>query len=1028
MIIDWEKIKGGFRGFEKLALLFIKKQFRNTSWEKTSETRDGNKDAVAYVFGYRSEKNQQTEWWMEAKYSTKQTVVTRYRLDATVVSAILNGNVKKVIFVTNISVRAKTVIDIRNALTKSTGCSDVTFCTKPVLENWICKNICICKDFFPGLNTYEKLKPSEEMFVTQEIDFYNKSSNSVMFAEPCKNLYNNNHYVGHFSIYSEVSKTVTLKKSRNCQGISLVGNKKFTLNIGDNPINFEFVVSSNPPKENTFFFLLDDIEVFPAYPIHFLLSSNKRYELPGQKKIVETLKKFLENFLTNNHCEYYVISAANGSGKTEMLEQLSSDPILNKEYSFYRSFSFSDIENSSIVVDFILFLLFPYLSPDEIDEKYLERLGFASTIEKVYKLIQLRTNYNELINYLIQECTPKDFLPNNMKVNARIIYLDNLHYLSDNLFNFFKKLMFEIQKREIPIYMVVTVDTTTIYQERWVDLISCCDINLYRFQLSIEDIIAVMGGSLQVKETTVNLLQSGCLSVLELFSFAKYISLDSNIIETMEQLLSALRLFQHSDVLGKETRAKFVNLFNQYPKCRIICDKIFSSYAPIKDFENFSPELNILIENELIRYNVHNCIVPRNECIRDYYIDYFGINKYSKSIFTSNEDRIRAQLENESSPYVLCQAAKELISLTKSEQFNAVIYIGKNIFEHEKKRNELETRMRDRILFLQSYFHYSYAAHMQSSVKNPKTHFEYIIERCKKSIEPQLLSLGLSAQWEQANNNFENLQYNSVLQDVAAGLEILKKLQMYTGDTTDIKKQLKYHDFIAIKSFVESELGATYNSKCNTNINESVEHGFFDRYYNTKIRLALTKVTSNLKESLFELKEGTEYFKRKYNGNHKMYYFGEFSRLYYEIVIKNDLSIIEDLTDIHEKMKAQQHNNYRKRNFAMATYYYWLGDIETGNHYLFSEIFMMRNLSQRTKGFYYETMALYQLQNFDIVQAKKSLEQALNIFSEIESYSKIIKHNIAVLDTTSIEHMKIHFWKGEEFSPNIYYLDLRIAW
>lgn len=1028
MEIDWTKIKDGFRGFEKLALIFVKDQFRNPSWEKTSETRDGNKDAVAYVFGYRSSKNKQTEWWMEAKYSTEKTVITRYRLDATIVSAILNENVNKVIFVTNVSVRAKTIIDIRNALTKSTCCSEVAFCTKPVLEDWICKNNDVYEAFFPTLNRGEKLKHSEKIFLTQEIDFYSKSSNSVIFAEPCKNLQSNTHYVGFFSVYSEYNKTVTLKKSRYCKGISLIGKREFTLHAGDNLIKFEFAVLSNPPEANTFFFLLDDIEVFPAYSIHFLTKSNIHYELPGQIKIIDKLKKSLRQFLIKNQCEYYAISAASGSGKTEILEQLSSDSSLNNEYLFYRSFSFSDIENSLIIVDLILFILFPYLSPDEIDEAYIHQLSVVHIIERVYKLIQLRTNYNELINFFIQECTPEEFLPNKMKVNARIIYIDNVHLLSDPLFNFFKKLVFEIQKRKIPVFMVVTIDTINPYQERCLELFSCCNIELYRFQLSIEDIIAVMGGSLQVKKTASNILQSGCLTILELFSFAKYISSESYVIETTEQLLSALRIFQYSDIFGKELRAKFINLFNQYPKIRVICDDIFSCYSPVKGYEDSAPELNALIEKDLIRYNMHNCIVPRNEFIRDYYVHYFGIQKNQSHIYTSKEDYLRAQLENENAPSILHQAAKAFIDLTNNKQFNSVVYIGKNIFEYEPYRIELENRIQDRVLFLQIYFSYSYAAHMQSNVNNPRIHFECIIKRCQQSINPQLLMLCLRAQWEQANNDFENLQYTNVLEDIVAGIETLKKIQMCTGNKNDIKEQLKFHDFMAIKCFVESELGTDNIDVCDQRMKDSIEYGFVERYHNTQIRLALTKITNSTYKSLCQLKEGIQYFKEKHSGEHKMYYFGEFSLLYYEMVINDKPSIIKSLTEVHEKMKTHQHNNYRKRNFAMATYYYWLGDIETGNHYLFSEIFMMRNLSKRTKGFYYETMALYQLRIFDVSQAKASLEQALNSFSDIESYSNIINHNIALLDKTSLKDIKIAFWKGEEFDSNTYYLDFRITW
>lgn len=1029
MEIAWGTIKEGFRGFEKLALLFAEDRFPNPSWKKTGETRDGNTDAVAYVFGYRSNNNQQVQWWMEAKYSTEQALVTRYRLDATIVSAILAGNVKKVVFITNIAIRAKTIIDIRNALTKATSCHDVQFCTKSILENWLCKNPSIYQDFFPPLDPDEVLEQSEVLYLTQEIDFYQQSSNSVAFAEPCKVLYGNECYVGHFSVYCVDDRTVTLRKNRRCRGISIRGKRTFELHPGDNPIKFEIVLSSELPDECSFYFLLDNIEVFPANFVQLSPQHSIYRELPGQKEIVENIQKALKRFLKKNCCEYCVISATSGSGKTEMLERLLSDPLLSNEYLFYRSFSFSDPDNSLLLVDLILFLLFPYLAPSEIDTNYLDRLGNTHMISQVHKLIQLRHDYNGLIDFLMQECTPKLFLPHDMKVNARIVYLDNVHGLSDPLFFFFEKLLVELQNRQVPVYMVLTVDEITLDQERWTDLRSHCSMTVYHFRLSLEDIMAVMGGSLQVKETTKNLLQSGSLTAVELFAFAQYISSESNTVETTEQLLAALRIFQYSDVLGKSIRAKFIKLFGQYPECRTLCDTVFFSYAPVQISGVPPLGLAALLENDLIQYDLYNRLIPRNEAVRECYRTNFKISLQRDDAFISKEDRLRTILENERSSAVLCQAAREIIALANAKQYNSVTYIGKSQFEHDGFRHALEGRTKNRTLFLQMYFSYSYAAHMQSNVKNPQAHFERIIARCKGIVDEQLIRLCLRAQWELANSDFENLCYHKVLEDVQAGIATLKNMREFGFFAGDIDTQLKFYDFMAIKSFAESELeGGNTTDLCDREARDSMAHGFTDRYYNTKIRLALTRIVVNTRESYDALEEGIQYFKERYNGNHKMYLFGEFSRLYYDMVLGYCPTLIKSLTKIHEGMKSQQHNNYRKRNFAMATYYYWMGDIETGSRYLFSEIFMIRNLAQRATGFYYETMALYKLRENEPWQAIQSLQQAQEVFASVKSYAQIPEHNISVLETTPVEKVMIKFWQGDPFLPDTYYLDLRITW
>ena len=77
--LNWGKIKNGFSGFEKLALLYVKETFQNSSWTATSATRDGNKDAVAIVLGYQACIFEDQKWWMEAKYSNETVNLTRYR-------------------------------------------------------------------------------------------------------------------------------------------------------------------------------------------------------------------------------------------------------------------------------------------------------------------------------------------------------------------------------------------------------------------------------------------------------------------------------------------------------------------------------------------------------------------------------------------------------------------------------------------------------------------------------------------------------------------------------------------------------------------------------------------------------------------------------------------------------------------------------------------------------------------------------------------------------------------------------------
>lgn len=1027
MQVNWSDLKGGFRGFEKLALVFVKSEYKNSTWEKTGETRDGNKDATAYIFGYKSNDNEKAQWWMEAKYSTSKNLVTRYRLDATIVSAILQGNVNKIIFVTNIAIRAKTIIDIRTALTKATSCNDVAFCTKPILENWLCRNPKIYEKEFKSIPSGDFLTQTERLYLTQEIDFYPISYNPIAFTEPSNTLRCNNHYIGYFSVFCEDKRVVTLKKNRKCHGISICGKRKFALKPGNNQIKFEISISSILPDAESFYFFLDNIEVYPAQAIRFAIQGIPHYNLPSQAKIVERISNSGKLFLRTNHCEYCAISAVDGSGKTDILNQLASKPVFSNEYIFYQSFSYSDIANSGLVVDFILFLLFPYLSPNEIDVDYLNRLGNSYNADQISELIGLRNDYNKLVDFLTVKCTPEYFFPANMNVNSRIVYLDNVHFLSEPLFGFFTKLMDEIQTRKLPVFMVFTVDRNTLQKKCWKELTSHCAVNLYRLQLTIDDIATILGTPLDIKESYRNLIESGNLTAIEMFTFAQYMSLGSSVIENTDQLIATLRIFQYSNFFYIETISKFKKIFKQYPASRTLCNSVYSSYSPIQIDSAYSNEISALIENDLLNYDLYNRLVPRSETVRECYRKNFGISFQEDSNYTSREDFLRAKLESERSSSRLCEAAEEIIALENKKQYNAVIYIGRSQLESEEMRSDLENRMKNSMVFLQLYFAYAYAAHMQSSVENPREHFELIISRCKKSVDYNSIELCLRAQWELANSDFENFRYNNVIEDVNEGIKTLAKMRQYNLIDSNMKKCLQYHDFMSIKCFVRSEFREPA-ADVNSIVEDCKNFNFINRYYNTKIRLALTQIVLHPEESLRELETATAYFQKKYDGEHKMYLFGEFSCLFYRMILRHEPHLMARLEQIHDKMKLQQHNNYRKRNFAIATYCFWKGDVEKGNKYLLSEIFMTRKLARRAVGFYYETVALYNLRKLAPQQAIDSLNQALEIFSAVESYAQIPRHNIMVLSRIPIEEITVKFWQGEVFCSNTYYLDLRISW
>ena len=360
MNINWETIVDGFRGFEKLALEFVEENEpqNGCSWKPTKETRDGNHDAIlarevsdtpkpdfAVFVGYA---NNVDVWWMEAKYSAEATqensIISRYRLDATIVSAILSRNISKIIFVTNLEIASKTIADIRKALIFSNSCSEVKFYTKSHLENWLLDKpfSFFGSKFKCTLDMYNQLEKPYFNHI-EELSFYSIGNN--FFQEPLSSVYVGGIYEIHFSISVYKDFDATLNSCINIQLLS-EDSKKIHLKKGINdyvfyaciPENLEYEPISkldSPGEYKTLqpisiAYLLEnesstedfEIQIIPATAIKIINSENIFFDIPSQNKLVDKLCKDLTDHTHNPDCEFSLISiyGSSGIGKSYVLQ------------------------------------------------------------------------------------------------------------------------------------------------------------------------------------------------------------------------------------------------------------------------------------------------------------------------------------------------------------------------------------------------------------------------------------------------------------------------------------------------------------------------------------------------------------------------------------------------------------------------------------------------------------------------------------------------------------------------------------
>lgn len=1032
MKINWNEIKDGAKGFEKLALEYVKDKFSNPTWKKTKETRDGNKDAIAYVFGYKSDNNPREQWWMEAKYSSKHENLTRYRLDSTIVSALLENNIKKVIFVTNIIIKSKTIMDIKTALINSTSCESVDFCSKYAIEHWLCSDLNRYKEFFYIKNNKAVISLDfNELYITQDIEYYEQTANKIAFVESSKELITNRTYVCHFSVYSPEKQIVSFKKSLKCKGIK-VNKQNFTLIKGDNNLNFKITINENASINTNLVFYLGNREVHSCYPVKIVNINDAKLNIPTQSKTIDLIETLIKKFTKSQKSKYSIIAAECGSGKSHILKELSIKKALFSEDFYLTSFTTSDVENSRLIVNLILFLFFPYINPNEINEEYINNITSNIINSNLNQLVKLRNDYDSLINFFVQKSTFQDFFSSNLIINKRIIFIDDLQYLNEICLSFLIKIVSELQKKDVPIFILFTSDKELVQSNLFKKVTQNCEIEIIKYKLTLQELF---------KSIKNNIIDFDCYSksfpnninIIEFFAFTRFIFSDNDNINSIEDLFIRYRLFQSSEILATYVKKELINLFKTNPKCKKICDKIFSSHKPISIDELMASDIDIiqLIKCGFIKYDYYNNLTPTNEVYRKIYLNSFLIQESNilRSFDNDNAEYVRVCFENLTSPNKLKNICELIIDKYNKKKYSYILYTLDDIFESSDSRTLLESRINNKELFIKLYFSYAYAVHLQSSKNTARDYFTEIILKTKNSVNIELKKICINALWEMIISEYEYLNYKNSQKYINELVLMLKSLLPIYKDKKSILDFLKYHDAMTIKSQIESDLYGNGRRKLfSIRLDLSKKYHFEMRHYNTKIRVALSQIIYSPKECISIINSSANYFLTIEGDDSKMYIIGKFSYYFYKMVFERDLSLYEKVVYYHEKMKKDQYHNYRKRNFAMASFCYMMGDCETGNKYLFSEIYSTRKLAGRNYAFFKETIALYELKSNNINNSILELNIASEIFKELPSYCIVPKHNISVIEKYKYDIKRIAFWMGEVLEENTYYIDPRITW
>lgn len=1031
--VEWGKIKNGYSGFEKLACKYVEMNFPNPSWVQTSETRDGNKDAVAIFCGYKKDKTTNEKWWMEAKYSTSINTLSRYRLDATIVSAILEREIKKIIFVTNITIKAKTINDIRNALYNSIHCTDVTFCTRHSLEYWLSNNIDIYQEFFNITNNNLKLKIAPpSLFVMTEIEYYSEVSNVFSFREPLRELYMKDTYIGYFEVFSSSAQQVSLRPHPKMIGITILTDTNIQLSAGENSIKFIIYIDEYEYNIDGIMyspaFLLNDMEVLSAQHIIPIKKGKSTFELFSQKQLIENLNKKYTEFIKDKNYSFNFIEGTSGSGKSYILENFLKDSILPTKEIFFAEFTNSPKTNNEILVHLLLFILFPFVNPIDVDIDYIKKIRDNFTGYSIIDLVENKRDFDSLAQIMSVYTIDDSIFPIKMSIYERVILLDDLQKLTNYEANFLSVIIADMQRHNLPIFALFSAQPSYYKNQSYKNILEHCVLTHYDYAIRLNDIFRALP-SLKKNSIYLNqdLTYSMEFNVVELFLLSKYI-LDNEItINNIHEFVEICKIFQRTSVLELYILKQFNNLFYTCPQTRDICDSIYWACEPKQiDIYNYNIELNLLLSNGLVKYNFDSCLIPAHDIYKAVYCKHFKPNIFDESEYEEDSvELIKYRMEHGNDQRLLLEQTHKIIKLSENQKFYSVMFILEDIFEtcqKEKLRCQL-----DKVTYYKLYFAYALSATQQSVNKAGYDIFLELGNEIRGISIPEILELSISTDWDLAIGDYERLRYEKAFQRLKSIIVSLLKLKEFEGRSNNLLDYSQYYDVLMLDTLLRANKEEPIRKIYDLRVLLMENHGFLDRSKSFQIRFALTLCTKNMDECLEILHRCGLYFEKKYGVEDKFYLWANYHYNYFFMVFKRQMDLINTVVKYHNKLRKNYYLNFRQRINGLASYYYYMGEITNGNKYLLLEASFNNELPMRQSAFYYETVALHEVLVNNFKEAKLALQKAIDIFNELPSYQQVAYHNLNLLQCIN-NIPTIEYWIGEKMNAKIYYIDIRCSW
>lgn len=223
---------------------------------------------------------------------------------------------------------------------------------------------------------------------------------------------------------------------------------------GENTLQFRFVLKENYGykriKQNNLpipVFEIRGIKLQPNQHITILHQGLSLLKLESQDEILRCLKKKYKIHLHSLEPNIITLNGKADVGKSMILDNFLVECSIYKHIIFYREFTESMKENAKILLYLLIYILFPYVSPDTIDELYIDEIKNTDIKNLLLNFIKYKNDHENILVYIDELLGNPALIPNKISINRRIIVLDNMHLLDKKAHFLYLKLYARYMKK-----------------------------------------------------------------------------------------------------------------------------------------------------------------------------------------------------------------------------------------------------------------------------------------------------------------------------------------------------------------------------------------------------------------------------------------------------------------------------------------------------------------------------------------------------------------------------------------------------